>query len=54
MGLPEPATLLLGESAERVAKKCEVSLRDAEVALERAFRDYDLIPLGANGQMVET
>ena len=43
MPIPLPQTLSLGEAADYVAERCQVSIEIAQAALDRAFREYSII-----------
>jgi hypothetical protein len=51
--IPEPRLLLLYEAARRVADRCGVSLEEAKAALDRAFREYILVPFDSRGATVD-
>jgi hypothetical protein len=54
MALPDPAMPILSEAARLVADRCGVSTEDAQARLYRAFRDRELVPVGAGGRTVDS
>jgi hypothetical protein len=52
MPIPEPRCLLLCEAVRRVADRCSISIKEAQTALDRAFREHSLVPFDSQGNRI--